>query len=122
MDSDACQGNEENKMNENKKKRYPADRLKLRALLEKKILELKELQAEVEHLRQMVKQADLDAINAIAEMYQMTPEELAEIMKRLYGDRTEPLPDPPETSVAIPAVPEDTEFPEEEDHLDDEET
>ena len=55
-------------------------------------------------------------------MYQMTPEELAEIMKRLYGDRAEPLPDPPETSVAIPAVPEDTEFPEEEDPLDDEET
>lgn len=109
-------------MNENKKKRYPADRLKLRALLEKRILELKDLQADVEHLRQMVKQADLDAINAIAEMYQMTPEELAEIMKRLYGDRAEPLPDPPETSVAIPAVPEDTEFPEEEDPLDDEET
>ena len=109
-------------MNENKKKRYPADRLKLRALLEKRILELKDLQAEVEHLRQMVKQADLDAISAIAEMYQMTPEELAEIMKRLYGDRTEPLPDPPETSVAIPAQPEDTELPEEEDSLDDEET
>ncbi len=109
-------------MNENKKKRYPADRLKLRALLDKRILEMKELQAEVEHLRQMVKQADLDAINAIAEMYQMTPEELAEIMKRLYGDRTEPLPDPPETSVAIPALPEDTELPEEEDSLDDEET
>lgn len=109
-------------MNENKKKRYPADRLKLRALLEKRNLELKELQAEVEHLQQLVKQADLDAINAIAEMYHVTPEELALIMKRLHGDRTEPLPDLPETSVALPALPEDPEFPEEEDRLDDEET
>ena len=106
-------------MNENKKKRYPADRLKLRSLLEKRKLELNELQAEVEHLQQMVKQADLNAINSIAEMYQMTPEELAEIMARLHGDRTEPLPEPPGISIAVPAVPEITEFSEEEESFDD---
>ena len=93
-------------MNENKKKRYPADRLKLRALLEKRDLELKELQAEVEHLQQLVKQADLDAINAIAEMYHVTPEELTVIMERLYGDRTEPLPvcrEDPRGAGAVPS-------------------
>ena len=106
-------------MNENKKKRYPADRLKLRSLLEKRKLELNELQAEVEHLQQMVKQADLNAISTIAEMYNMTPEELAEIMARMHGDRTEPLPEPPGISIAVPAVPEITEFSEEEESFDD---
>ena len=65
-------------MNENKRKRYPIDRLKLRVLLKKKEQEALELQEEVERLRQMVKQADIpDAITAIpAEREQIVfPEE-----------------------------------------------
>ena len=73
-------------MNENKRKRYPIDRLKLRALLEKKEQEALELQEEVERLRQMVKQADIDALVAVAEMYSLTPEELTQMMISIRGD------------------------------------
>ena len=55
-------------MNENKKKRYPADRAKLHALLEKKEQELNALKAEVEEIRALTKQADFAAINATAEI------------------------------------------------------
>ena len=48
-------------MTEKKKKRYPADRQKLHALLDRREQELIELQAEVEDLRGLVKQADRTA-------------------------------------------------------------
>ena len=109
-------------MNENKRKRYPIDRLKLRALLEKKEQESLELQEEVERLRQMVKQADIDALVAVAEMYDLTPEELTQMMISIRGDRSQPEADIPDSITAIPAEPEQIMFPEEEDPLDDEET
>lgn len=73
-------------MTEKKKKRYPADRQKLHALLDRREQELIELQAEVEDLRGLVKQADRTAIHATAELYNVTPEQLAEIMKSMFGD------------------------------------
>lgn len=77
-------------MTEKKKKRYPADRQKLHALLGRREQELLELQAEVEDLRGLVKQADRTAIHATAELYNVTPEQLAEIMKSMFGDRLVP--------------------------------
>ena len=77
-------------MTEKKKKRYPADRQKLHALLDRREQELIELQAEVEDLRGLVKQADRTAIHATAELYNGTPEQLAEIMKSMFGDRLVP--------------------------------
>ena len=49
-------------MTEKKRKRYPADRQKLHALLEKREQELIELQEEVEELRRLVQQADSGAL------------------------------------------------------------
>lgn len=83
MDSVACRLIEVNNLNDKKKKRYPTDRLKLHALLEKKEQDLIELQEEVEELRRLVKQADHTAIHATADMYNVTPEQLAEIMKSI---------------------------------------
>ena len=84
MDSVACRLIEVNNLNDKKKKRYPTDRLKLHALLEKKEQDLIELQEEVEELRRLVKQADHTAIHATADMYNVTPEQLAEIMKSIF--------------------------------------
>ena len=77
-------------MTEKKKKRYPADRQKLHALLDRREQELIELQAEVEDLRGLVKQADRTAIHATAELHNVTPEQFAEIMKSMFGDRLVP--------------------------------
>ena len=88
-------------MTEKKKKRYPADRQKLHALLDRREQELIELQAEVEDLRGLVKQADRTAIHATAELYNVTPEQLAEIMKSMFGDRM--VPELPKDVQAAPA-------------------
>ncbi len=91
-------------MNDKKKKRYPADRLKLHALLDKKEQELIELQEEVEELRRLVKQADHTAIHATADMYNVTPEQLAEIMKSIFGGN--PLPELPKDVTVASADPD----------------
>lgn len=88
-------------MTEKKKKRYPADRQRLHALLDRREQELIELQAEVEDLRGLVKQADRTAIHATAELYNVTPEQLAEIMKSMFGDRL--VPELPRDVQAAPA-------------------
>lgn len=88
-------------MTEKKKKRYPADRQKLHALLDRREQELIELQAEVEDLRGLVKQADRTAIHTTAELYNVTPEQLAEIMKSMFGDRL--VPELPKDVQAAPA-------------------
>ena len=88
-------------MTEKKKKRYPADRQKLHALLDRREQELLELQAEVEELRRIVKQADLTAIHTTAELYNVTPEQFAEIMKSMFGDRL--VPELPRDVQAAPA-------------------
>ena len=88
-------------MTKKKKKRYPADRQKLHALLDRREQELLELQAEVEELRRIVKQADLTAIHTTAELYNVTPEQFAEIMKSMFGDRL--VPELPRDVQAAPA-------------------
>lgn len=88
-------------MTEKKKKRYPADRQKLHALLDRREQELIELQEEVEDLRGLVKQADRTAIHTTAELYNVTPEQLAEIMKSMFGDRL--VPELPKDVQAAPA-------------------
>ena len=84
-------------MTEKKQKRYPTDRLKLHALLKKKEKELVDLREEVEEIRKLVQQADASAINATAAQYNVKPEQLAEIMKKLYGDKTKPVPELPQS-------------------------
>ena len=88
-------------MTEKKKKRYPADRQKLHALLGRREQELLDLQEEVEDLRGLVKQADRTAIHATAELYNVTPEQFAEIMKSMFGDRL--VPELPRDVQAAPA-------------------
>ncbi|MBQ9307093.1 MAG: hypothetical protein IJ229_04125 [Clostridia bacterium] len=94
-------------MTEKKQKRYPTDRLKLHALLEKKEKELACLKDEVEEIGKLVKQADATAINATAAQYNVTPEQLAEIMKRLYSDRMKPVPELPEDVTASEGLPDE---------------
>ena len=88
----------------------------------KKEQESLELQEEVERLRQMVKQADIDALVSVAEMYRLTPEELTAIMGQLHGERTQPEVEIPDSVSAVPAEPDDFVIPDEEDSIDDEET
>ena len=76
-------------MTEKKQKRYPTDRLKLHALLKKKEKE--------EEIRKLVQQADASAINATAAQYNISPEQMAEIMKKLYGDKSKPVPELPQS-------------------------
>ena len=56
------------------KKRYPADRIKLHALLDKK----------VNQLRARVKEADRTAINATCELYALTPEMLSAFLRTKF--------------------------------------
>lgn len=73
-------------MNDNKKKRYPTDRLKLHAILEKKEQALNEMLGEVEEVRRLVKAADYAAISETANLYCLTPEKFKEIMKSMFGE------------------------------------
>ena len=93
-------------MTEKKKKRYPADRQKLHALLGRREQELLDLQEEVEDLRGLVKQADRTAIHATAELYNVTPEQFAEIMKSMFGDRLVP-----ELPIDVQAAPAEADTP-----------
>ena len=111
----ACPLNEVKRMTEKKQKRYPTDRLKLHALLEKKEKELVRLREEVEDIRKLVQQADATAINATAAQYNVTPEQLAEIMKKLYGDKSKPVPELPKGVTESDRLPD-----EKEDSIDDE--
>lgn len=61
-------------MSEKKKKRYPSDRLKLHALLEKREAELQEITEDVEELRRLTLSADHLALNTIADNNNVTPE------------------------------------------------
>ena len=100
----------ENQTNETKKKRYPSDRLRLRAMLEKKEKELLDLQNEVQELRERVKQADYSAINATAAMYHITPELFEMIVQTMNGGHGQTVP--PLSAAAPDAEPE---IPDEED-------
>ena len=93
-------------MSEKKRKRYPADRHRLHDLLEKKEESLLSLEAEVKELRSLVRQADFTAINATAEMYNVTPEQFAQIMQSLHDRQEQAFPELPPDAVAVPILPD----------------
>ena len=96
-------------MSEKKRKRYPADRHRLHDLLEKKEESLLSLEAEVKELRSLVRQADFTAINATAEMYNVTPEQFAQIMQSLRDRQEQAFPELPPDAVAVPILPDEPE-------------
>ena len=101
------------------KKRYPTDRLKLHALLEKKEQELSDLKAEVEDLRARTLEADRTAIIANCELYSLTPELLAEFLKAKFGGNEKSLvPEMPEGAQPAAALSEYPVKPKEEDDED----
>lgn len=91
-------------LNDKKKKRYPADRQKLHALLDKKEQELLELQEEVAELRRLVQQADRTAIHTTCELYNVTPEQLAAFFKAQFGQEGMTVPQLPEGATVAPAL------------------
>ncbi|MBD9171706.1 MAG: hypothetical protein EGP83_00945 [Clostridiales bacterium] len=80
------------------KKRYPADRIKLHALLDKKENDLCRLTEEVNQLRARVKEADCTAINATCELYALTPEMLSTFLSTKFGTQ--------DNAPEIPAAPQ----------------
>ena len=77
------------------KKRYPADRIKLHALLERKENELCRLTEEVNQLRARVKEADR---TANCELYALTPEMLSAFLRTKFGTQ--------DNAPEIPAAPQ----------------
>ena len=101
------------------KKRYPTDRLKLHALLEKKEQDLSDLKAEVEDLRARTLEADRTAIIANCELYSLTPELLAEFLKAKFGGNEKSIvPELPEGAQPVAALSEYPVKPKEEDDED----
>lgn len=79
-------------MTKKKKWRFPKDRVKLHALLEKREQDLMDLQEEVEELRRVTMEADHAAINTVADEYNVTPEEFQAYIEAIRNQRT-PSPD-----------------------------
>lgn len=97
------------------KKRYPADREKLHALLEKKEQALVDLTNEVQELRERTLVADRTAIITNCEMYSLTPEMLAEFLKTKFGNPDEKQEtELPEGARIVPSLSEYPVIPEEE--------
>lgn len=89
-------------MNEKKARRYPADRVKLHALLDKKRQELKLLQEEVEDLEARCLEADRTEIHATVEMYNISVDELKAWLQEKCADHA--IPElPAGVTVAQPA-------------------
>ena len=108
-------------MSERKKRRYPADRNRLHDLLDRKEAVLADLQGEVEELRRVVKEADMTAIQATAQMYNVTPEQFEEIMRRMTEGTEQILPALPADVVSGNPASEEADDPEEEEDTIDEE-
>ena len=70
-------------MMNNKKKRYPTDRVKLHALLDSLLEKQKELNAEVEHVAALTQKADNNAILSTVDSFNISPDGLAELLARL---------------------------------------
>lgn len=70
-------------MKEKKKRRYPADRMRLHALLDKRETQLRDLTEEVEELRGLVTAADHLAITDATDALNVTPEQLIEFLEVL---------------------------------------
>ena len=70
-------------MMNNKKKRYPTDRIKLHALLDSLLEKQRELNDEVEYVMKLTQKADNNAILSTVDSFNITPEGLAELLGRL---------------------------------------
>lgn len=92
-----CPSSRERRRMSEPKKRYPADRIKLHALLERKENELCRLTEEVNQLRARVKEADRTAINATCELYALTPEMLSTFLRTKF-DTQDNAPEIPAAS------------------------
>ena len=101
------------------KKKYPVDRAKLHALLEKREQELIELQQEVKEIRARALAADRNAIQASCEYYNVTPEQLSELLRSAYGDAVPELPNDVAVAADVSEYPISSE--DEEDVFDDDE-
>lgn len=77
-------------MSDMKKRRFPSDRAKLHALLDKREQDLKDLQDEVRDLRAAVTEADHTAIHVTADAYNVTPEQLKEMLDAIRSGRPVP--------------------------------
>lgn len=87
-------------MTTGKKRRFPSDRVKLHALLDKRKQELSALQEEVNDLEAAVIEADHTAIHATTDAYAITPDQL----KDLFEAMRKGLPMPPELLAKIAPV------------------
>lgn len=77
-------------MTHTKKRRFPSDRLKLHALLDKRRQELSELQELVSDLEAAVIEADHTAIHETTDAYSITPDQLSELLAAMRSGH--PLP------------------------------
>ena len=87
-------------MSEMKKRRFPADRAKLHTLLDKREKDLIRLQEEVKELRAAVTEADHTAIHETAEQYNVSPEQLQDILNAIRSGK----PVPPELLNSLKAA------------------
>ena len=76
--------------NMKKKRRFPSDRAKLHALLEKREQDLCNLREEVNELREAVTEADHTAIYETADLYNVTPEQLKEMLDAIRSGNPVP--------------------------------
>lgn len=77
-------------MSNMKRKRFPADRTKLHELLEKREQDLIDLQEEVKELRAAVTEADHAAIHVTADAYNVTPEQLRDMLEAIRTGKPVP--------------------------------
>ena len=77
-----------------KKRRFPADRMRLHALLDKREAQLRALTAEVEELRALTIQADHLAITNVTDALNVTPEQFFAFLAAMKGGAI--MPDIPQ--------------------------
>ena len=77
-------------MSNMKRRRFPADRTKLHELLEKREQDLIDLQEEVKELRTAVTDADHTAIHITADAYNVTPEQLRDMLEAIRTGKQVP--------------------------------
>ncbi len=77
-------------MSNMKRRRFPSDRTKLHELLEKREQDLIDLQEEVKELRAAVTEADHTAIHITADAYNVTPEQLRDMLEAIRSGKQVP--------------------------------
>ncbi|MBR0393256.1 MAG: DUF4315 family protein [Oscillospiraceae bacterium] len=77
-------------MEEARKRRYPANREKLYELRDKLDAEIAERQSALNDVRKLIREADNAAIINTARIYNVTPEEFAELVKQSRSGEPNP--------------------------------